>query len=117
MKAAVLEALAELVSDRAQARESDPPPPRSARASVLAPSSPAAARQSFTRHALRVLEDHELTPQEVKIAVAVLQGQTNEQIAEAAELSIKTVKHHIGAVFRKFHVDSRAQLSARIFPV
>lgn len=58
-----------------------------------------------------------LTPKEIEIARFVLQGKSNDDICQTAELSIKTVKAHIGAIFRKFSVDSRAQLSARIFPI
>lgn len=66
---------------------------------------------------MQALADADLTPQEVNIAVMVLRGLTNEQISQEAELSQKTVKHHIGSIFRKFKVDSRAQLTARIFPI
>jgi len=132
MKAAVLEALRDLVAEGrtpqqvdiapASSRTSIPPPPmpptRIRREVPRELPQPAPREQtSFTRHAMQALTDAELTPQEIRIALLVLQGLTNEQISQEAELSQKTIKHHIGSIFRKFHVDSRAQLSARIFPI
>lgn len=83
-----------------------------------APSVPGASGVAgYRAHAMQEFVAHELTPKEIEIACYVLQGRSNEEIVETAELSIKTVKHHIGSIYRKFKVDSRAQFAARIFPI
>lgn len=117
MKEAILEALRDLISERKPSADDDGP--ISERTSIPPPPRPIHVRApaAFTRHAMHALEEAGLTPAEIKIAILVLQGKTNEQISLEAELSQKTVKHHIGSVFRKFAVDSRAQLSAKIFPI
>lgn len=71
----------------------------------------------FRARVMSKFQEATLTDQEIRIGFMVLRGLSNEEICQIAEISLKTVKHHIGAIFRKFRVDSRAQLSARIFPV
>jgi DNA-binding CsgD family transcriptional regulator len=56
----------------------------------------------------------ELTPQELQVALKVVTGQTNREVAAALFLSPKTVEFHLGGVFRKLGIRSRTQL-ARLF--
>ncbi|MFB7370621.1 AAA family ATPase [Streptomyces sp. NPDC056222] len=53
-----------------------------------------------------------LSKRELEIAVLVSGGRTNQQIARALELSHKTVETHLGRIFRKLDVSSRAEVAA-----
>jgi DNA-binding CsgD family transcriptional regulator len=55
-----------------------------------------------------------LTPQELQIALAVGEGQTNKEVAAALFLSQKTIEYHLHNVYRKLDVRSRAQLAAHL---
>lgn len=50
----------------------------------------------------------DLTPSEIKILEQVIEGKTNNEIAEAVFLSPWTVKTHIKNIYKKMHVNSRA---------
>ncbi|MEU6847142.1 AAA family ATPase [Streptomyces sp. NPDC046716] len=52
-----------------------------------------------------------LTPQELRVALAVGRGVTNHEVAEQLFLSVKTVEFHLGNIYRKLEgVHRRAQL-------
>ncbi len=51
-----------------------------------------------------------LTPQELAIARLVASGLTNKQVAERVFLSHRTVAAHLGQIFRKLGITSRAAL-------
>jgi DNA-binding CsgD family transcriptional regulator len=55
-----------------------------------------------------------LTPQELQIALAVGEGQTNREVAASLFLSQKTIEYHLHNVYRKLDVRSRAQLAAHL---
>jgi DNA-binding NarL/FixJ family response regulator len=51
-----------------------------------------------------------LTPQELAIARLAASGLTNKQVAEQVFLSHRTVGAHLGQIFRKLGIASRAAL-------
>ncbi len=53
----------------------------------------------------------DLTPQELHIAALVVEGKSNKEIATAIYLSPKTVEYHLGNMFRKLDIHSRAELA------
>lgn len=53
----------------------------------------------------------ELGPQELKIALLVADGLTNREIAAALFLSPKTIEFHLGKIYRKLSIRSRAELA------
>jgi DNA-binding CsgD family transcriptional regulator len=55
---------------------------------------------------------HRLTPQEVQIALALAQGQTNREAAAKLFLSPKTVEYHLRNVYDKLEIRSREELRA-----
>src|SRR5262249_22816603 len=57
----------------------------------------------------------DLTPQEARVAGLAAEGETNNQIAAQLFISPRTVEYHLGKIFRKLGVNSRAQI-ARSLP-
>jgi DNA-binding CsgD family transcriptional regulator len=49
---------------------------------------------------------------EQEVARLVCNGQSNQEIADTAHLSVAMVKKHLHAVFRKLEVPSRSRLVA-----
>jgi DNA-binding CsgD family transcriptional regulator len=65
---------------------------------------------------LRRREPHEaeqLTPQELQIALQVADGKSNKDVGAALFLSHKTIEFHLGRVYRKLDINSRAELIRR----
>lgn len=55
-----------------------------------------------------------LSKRELEIAVLVSSGRTNQQIARALTVSHKTVETHLGRIFKKLIVSSRAEVAAMV---
>ncbi len=55
---------------------------------------------------------YDLTEREMEVLNLVVQGNSNQQIAEALVISIATVKAHISSILSKLGVSSRAEASA-----
>jgi len=54
----------------------------------------------------------DLTEREKEVLSLVVQGQSNQQIADALVISLATVKAHISSILSKLQVSSRAEASA-----
>lgn len=54
---------------------------------------------------------HELTEQELRIALLIAEGVTNREAAAALYLSPKTIGYHLGKVYNKLGVRSRTELA------
>ncbi len=61
--------------------------------------------------------DVQLTIKEAEIARLLLQGLTTKEMVVPTGNTEKTLKHHIASIFKKFDVESRAQLFNTFFPV
>ncbi|MFI1443779.1 helix-turn-helix transcriptional regulator [Streptomyces fructofermentans] len=55
-----------------------------------------------------------LSKRELEIAVLVSSGRTNQQIARTLAISHKTVETHLGRIFKKLTVSSRAEVAAMV---
>jgi len=51
-----------------------------------------------------------LTPRELEVTAAVVDGQTNKDIAQTFGISVSTVKHHLTSIFDKLGVYNRVEL-------
>ena len=58
--------------------------------------------------------DPALTPQEARIATAVADGATNREVAAQLIVSPKTVEYHLGRIYRKLGIRSRAELAGLV---
>jgi DNA-binding CsgD family transcriptional regulator len=61
-----------------------------------------------------IADPDELSPQEVRVAMAVAEGATNKQVAAGLFLSPKTIDFHLGRVYRKLGIHSRTELAALV---
>jgi DNA-binding CsgD family transcriptional regulator len=62
----------------------------------------------------RIAGAEALTASERRIATMAATGMTNREIAQALFITIKTVKAHLGHVFQKLDITTRAQLAAAL---
>jgi DNA-binding CsgD family transcriptional regulator len=56
----------------------------------------------------------ELTAQELQVALAVADGQTNAEVARSLFLSVKTIEFHLGNAYRKLGLRSRSALARAV---
>src|SRR5262249_34476019 len=56
----------------------------------------------------------QLAPSEREIALAVVSGRTNAEIARARRRSVRTIANQVASIFRKLGVGSRAELAAAL---
>ena len=59
----------------------------------------------------------ELTPQELKVALVIADGASNQEAAAALFLSPKTIEAHLGRVYRKLGIRSRTELARQFAPI
>jgi DNA-binding NarL/FixJ family response regulator len=62
-------------------------------------------------HREPIADPDELSPQEIRVAMAVAQGATNKEVAAKLFLSPKTIEFHLGRVYRKLGIRSRTELA------
>lgn len=55
-----------------------------------------------------------LTPREMDIARRICQGENNKKIANHLDITERTVKAHLGSIFRKLEVADRLQLALQL---
>jgi len=53
----------------------------------------------------------ELTPRELEIVAAIVDGDSNRDIADRLDISLQTVKHHLTNIFDKTGASSRLELA------
>lgn len=63
----------------------------------------------MNRFRQKALPHEELTPREMEILLLISEGKTNQDIAEALFIAIKTVKVHVSNMLSKLEVDDRTQ--------
>ena len=56
----------------------------------------------------------DLTPQELRVALQVAEGKTNNEVASALFVTPKTIEAHLGRIYRKLGVRSRSELTRRL---
>jgi DNA-binding CsgD family transcriptional regulator len=76
--------------------------------------SAAAAARRNTRKADNRRPDGRLTAAEQRVAAAAANGRKNREIANDLYLSVKTVDHHLQAIYRKLGVRSRTELAVAL---
>lgn len=52
-----------------------------------------------------------ITKRELEIVHLIVDGMNNEQMAEALQVSEKTIKNHLSSIFKKLNVNSRTQVA------
>jgi DNA-binding CsgD family transcriptional regulator len=60
------------------------------------------------------LDNSKLSRREKEIAVLAVQGYSNREIAERSFICEQTVKDHLHAIFEKFEIRSRGELTAKV---
>src|SRR6185312_1023189 len=81
-----------------------------------APMSASIARkviESFQHHNTAKKNDYELTTRETEILNSLIDGLSYKKLAEKYFISISTVRTHIGHIYEKLHVNSKAQAVAK----
>lgn len=56
-----------------------------------------------------------ITEKQKRVAKLVSAGCTNEEIAEALDISVNTVKVHVAAIKRRLQVKNRVSIAAAIY--
>ena len=59
--------------------------------------------------------DWNLTPREAEVLGLVVQGQTNQAIADALRCAVRTIEIHVTRLLQKSLADNRATLIARFW--
>jgi DNA-binding CsgD family transcriptional regulator len=57
--------------------------------------------------------DRKLTKRELDVFLCILDGKTNQQIADEYFLSIKTIKFNVTNIYKKLKVQNRKELKAK----
>ncbi len=70
--------------------------------------------EKFDISAQKLLLEYSLTYREKEIALLLLKGKSNTEIANALYIGLSTVKKHVSALFSKTEVKSRTELVAKL---
>lgn len=60
-------------------------------------------------------ENQKLTPRENQIVQAIVDGLSYKMVADRLNISFETVKHHIKNIYRKLHINSKAELITKSY--
>jgi DNA-binding NarL/FixJ family response regulator len=71
-------------------------------------------RSSSKEKSLAVLEL--LSPREREVAIMLGDGATHQEIADALEITVRTIKAHASAIYQKLSVKDRLALSLLLHP-
>jgi DNA-binding CsgD family transcriptional regulator len=63
---------------------------------------------------VRRAKGDDLTPTERRVAELVATGQSNKDVAAALFMSVRTVEANLSKIYRKFGIESRAELASRL---
>ena len=78
--------------------------------------SPPAMRPVFTPAEWKAVADSlRLSPQQARIVGLILEGKGDKQIAASLEMSISTVRTHLGRIFARLGVGDRVELLLHVF--
>jgi len=80
------------------------------------PMSPQIARQVidyFKKPEVKKEPESELTPREQEIVVGLVDGLSYKMIADRMDIAIDTVRAHIRNIYKKLHVNSKAEVIAK----
>jgi len=69
-----------------------------------------AKKLNLSQEAQELIEKR-LSPKEKEVLLLVLEGLTNEAIAQKLNISTRTVKAHLSSIFEKLHVNDRLSLA------
>jgi DNA-binding CsgD family transcriptional regulator len=72
------------------------------------------ARAELTRIGGRPPSSSELSVTERRVAGLAASGRTNREVADALCIAVKTVEWHLGRIYRKLGIRTRAELSASL---
>jgi two-component system, cell cycle response regulator len=81
---------------------------------MITTSSSGTLEKGFSNQHERYFDKYFLTPREREVAVQLIQGKSNSEIAESLFVGLSTVKKHVSSVFLKTNTKSRAELIAKI---
>ena len=74
------------------------------------PLNAASARQIIEKTHEDILAPYQLSPRELQVSLLVLEGYTAAAISEKLDISIATVKFHLGNTYRKIGIQSKSEL-------
>jgi DNA-binding CsgD family transcriptional regulator len=63
----------------------------------------------------RLISDLALSPRQAQIVEHLLHGESDKQIARSLEISVPTVRTHMGRLFHKFGLNDRVELVLYVF--
>ena len=67
------------------------------------------ASPSMNEDSMRLIENR-LSPKELEVVHFILDGLTNDAISSKLDITVRTVKAHVGSIFTKLHVSDRISL-------
>jgi DNA-binding NarL/FixJ family response regulator len=70
---------------------------------------PNVSKNSLNSDAKKLLENR-LSQKEQEVVYLILEGLTNDAIASKMDITTRTVKAHVGAIFSKLHINDRVSL-------